>query len=87
MFLSTTAARKLDRALSAAELKKIRLSEQAHYPSGKILLADCDAYPPAPGYDPEFKRKLTLTAEYVEDTTGYSTKLKLVEPDTASGTD
>ena len=29
----------------------------------------------------------TLTAEYVEDTTGYSTKLKLVEPDTASGTD
>ena len=29
----------------------------------------------------------TLTAEYVEDTTGYSTKLTLVEPDTASGTD
>lgn len=53
-----------DRALEAGELEELRRREQAKYSSGKIMLADCNAYPPAPGYDPEFKRKLKLTAEY-----------------------
>ncbi len=53
------------RALDETELRKIYDSEKAPFlAAGKIQLASCEAYPPAPGHDPEFKNKLSLTAQY-----------------------
>jgi hypothetical protein len=52
-------------ALGETELRKLYdLEKGPLLAAGKIRLKKCDAYPPAPGFDPEFRNKLALTARY-----------------------
>lgn len=55
-----------DRALSAAEVKAVYDKESSRYTKKKVALQDCNAYldPSVREFDPEYKMKLKITAEY-----------------------
>lgn len=56
--------RLFDTALSETDSAAVYWNERAAYRKKVGTLADCNAYPPVPGYDPEFRIKLKRTTEY-----------------------
>ncbi|MBQ6474328.1 MAG: hypothetical protein IJJ33_20270 [Victivallales bacterium] len=56
--------RLFDQALDEKSLAAIHQREKEKYPTKALKLEACNAYPPAPNYDPDFRIKLRRTADY-----------------------